>query len=380
MTNYNLYCDESGNSGGNFLDEQQPFYVLVGWIVERNLSYRAKNRVTFFKSEHYPNKDELKGVEILKGNIGQHNANNLFKELGEYCSPFFIIAEKKYCLAAKIVETYLDPIHNDFVPTSHTWMNKERKKIADLLYNFCNEGIRDFGSTYKNPSLDNLSKSLKMIINDLSINGFSELADIFAGAYDYMEDIYKEEFSMIDHMPQKAMRSLNLPVFTAFIQLIEKFTSNIGIKNVKMFHDNTKQFEMAYPEAFGWYSRKKKEDIEFVLENGQVILSSLKSLRSITFSDSKDSPLIQAADLLASFINMYATKTIHEKKLSPELIKFGKFLMGGLLASDQSGGEGFCDLISSQYFKEKLLFNNGLISEFSKNDFREFPGLSIYKN
>ncbi|UQX56149.1 DUF3800 domain-containing protein [Cytobacillus pseudoceanisediminis] len=259
-------------------------------------------------------------------------------------------------------------------------MNKERKKIADLIYNFCEEGLREFGSAYKNPSLENFSKSLDIVINNLLINGFKELADIFTGAYDYMEDIFKEEFSMIDYMPQKAMRSLNLPVFTAFIQLIEKFTSNVGIKNVKMFHDNTKQFELAYPEAFSWYSRKKKEDIEFVLENGQVLLSSLKSLRSISFSDSKDSPLIQAADLLASFINMYATKTIHEKKLSPELKELGKLLIGGLLASEQSGVDRFCDLISSQYFKEKLLYNHGLISELPINDYSDFPGLSIYKS
>ena len=28
-----IYCDESGNSGPNYLDEAQPFYVLAGWVV-----------------------------------------------------------------------------------------------------------------------------------------------------------------------------------------------------------------------------------------------------------------------------------------------------------------------------------------------------------
>ncbi|WP_440604609.1 DUF3800 domain-containing protein [Bacillus sp. GB_SG_008] len=44
--NYDIYCDESGNSGGNYLDPQQPFYILAGWFVERNLKYLAENRIT----------------------------------------------------------------------------------------------------------------------------------------------------------------------------------------------------------------------------------------------------------------------------------------------------------------------------------------------
>lgn len=374
--NFNVYCDESGNSGSNFLDDQQPFYVLAGWMIERGVSYRAKNRVNSFKREYYPEKLELKGVEMLKSNNGQHKANILLEQLGEHCSPFFLIAEKRYCLAAKMVEAYLDPIHNEKVPIEHTWMNAERKKLADLIYNISEKAIGEFGKAYKNPSIDSFAKSLDSLIEELNEKGFIELAMVFSGAYKYMEDIFLEEFSMIDHLPEKAMRSLNLPVFTAFIQLIEKFTTNLGIKNVKMFHDNTKQFEIAYPETFSWYARKKKEDVEFQLQNGQIIVSSLKALRSISFSDSKDSPLIQAADILASFMNMYATKVVLEKKVSPELKKQGKMITGALLANIEFRSRGFCDLISSSYFLAKLLYNQGLIEELPvKENFIESPGL-----
>jgi hypothetical protein len=146
---------------------------------------------------------------------------------------------------------------------------------------------------------------------------------------------------MIDVYPEKAMRSLNLPVFTSFIQMIEKCTANAGIKNVRMFHDKTKQFEATYPEVFQLYARKKREDVVFQLQDGQIIISSLKTLKSIGFSESMESPIIQAADILASFLNSYSSKIIFEKKLSPEFEKFGELLIGGLLANDEFHGNGF---------------------------------------
>ncbi|PAD85462.1 hypothetical protein CHH55_23310 [Niallia circulans] len=366
--NYNLYCDESGNSGGNFLDKQQPFYVLAGWLIERNDTYRVKNRVSHFKQEYYPKKSELKGVEILKSNPGQHNANLLLKEMGEFAIPFFQIAEKRFCLAAKMVEAYLDPLHNNNVPISHTWKNGERKKIANLIYNLAKESIEMFGEAYKEVSKEKYTIALDLLIEELNYNGYIKLASAFSGAYEFMEAIYDEEFTMIDVYPEKAMRSLNLPVFTSFIQMIERSTSNVGIKNIKLFHDNTKQFEATYPDVFQLYARKKEEEVAYQLQDGQILLSSLKTLRSISFSDSKESPIIQASDILASFLNAYTTKISFKKRLSPELEKFGEFLIGGLLANEGFEGNGFCDIIASDYFRAELLYSKGLINNLPKKE------------
>ncbi|WP_241475240.1 DUF3800 domain-containing protein [Priestia flexa] len=377
--NFNIYCDESGNSGGNYLDQQQPFYVLSGWLVPQNISYIPKNMVKRFKDLYYGEKEELKGSEILRSNIGQHNANTLFREIGEYCTPFYVIAEKRYCIAAKIVETYLDPIHNNKIPIEHTWKNAERKDIADLIYNTCERAIEEFGETYKNPEVNKFTQVLELLIEELNEKGFIELGKIFSGAYDYMDAIFEEEFSMIEYLPNNAMRTLNLPIFISFIQLIEEFSTKVDLKKVSMYHDNTKQFYKAYPEAFNWYAAKKKEDFKLVLQNGQVILSSLKKLKSMSFTDSLDSPLIQAADVFASFLNMYSTRVMMDKKISPESKKFGKLIIGGLLQSSNSDGLRLTDLVSSKYFATKLAFSQGLIDELpSKESLIEYPRFSLY--
>jgi hypothetical protein len=367
--NYDVYCDESGNSGGNYLDPQQPFYVLAGWMIERGLKYRAENRISLFRKEHFPDKLELKGAEILKSNKGQALGNILLTELGQAnCTPFFIIAEKRYCVAAKMVEAFLDSEHNERVSPSFSWMNGLKKDIAQIIYDISESSIKKFAFAHKSPSLETLRDAQQTLITELYQNGYFQLAKAIEGSSKYMQHILEEEAYSMNAMPNKAMHSLNLPTFTAFLQLIEKFTRKQKIKKVRMFHDDTKQFKEAYPEAFNWYASIKKENVEFILQNGTTILSSLKSLQVFGLQESKNSLMIQGADVLASFINLYCTKTMLNKKISPELKKFGEFLMGSLIANDLFMGEGFNDVISSDDFLRKVAINAGMNIEQKNNE------------
>lgn len=359
--NYDIYCDESGNSGGNYLDPQQPFYILAGWFVERNLKYRAENRILSFKKDYFPDKQELKGAEILKSNAGQTLGNKLLSELGDaHCIPFFVIAEKRYCLSALMVEKFLDPAHNEKVSSSFSWMNSIKQDIAQVIYNISDHSLEKFANAYKNPSIESLRDSQQTLIYELNQKGFTEIASAVDGSTKYIDLILEEETYAIDALPNKALRALNLPVFTDFIQIVERFTKNQNIKKVRMFHDETKQFREAYPEAFSWYAQKKNEQVELVLENGTTILSSLKSLQVFGMQESKGSMLIQGADILASFINLYCTRIMTNKKISPELKKLGELLLSALVVNDKFAGNGFCDLISSTDFKHQLATNNGL--------------------
>ena len=59
------------------------------------------------------NEREIKGARLIKCLEGQRAVLVLFRELGALgCLPQFVLAEKRYCVAAKIVETFLDPYYN----------------------------------------------------------------------------------------------------------------------------------------------------------------------------------------------------------------------------------------------------------------------------
>lgn len=352
MGKFTIYCDESGNSGANLNDKDQPFYVLAGWLVNDEEIVDVERKVTDFKNEFFPDKKEIKSVETLRSNPGRKNANNLLKLMEGSGSPFFIVAEKRFVIAAKLVETFLDPEYNDNVGSIYTWNNVEKKRIANLIYENCNNTIEVFGKSYKEPNYENYEISLNLLIEELKKCNYNELAIKFSGASRHIKEIVDIEIEITNEYPNKTMRSLNLTVFISFAQMVEKFCLFSGIENSKIVHDATQQFEETLPKAFELYAKEKDENIAFELEDGQIILTTFQCLKSIIFSDSIDSRIIQASDILAGYINLYLTRIMNEKKPN-QLKEMGEFLKTAILANDRFNGNGFCDFIASEFLFEK---------------------------
>lgn len=347
-----VYCDESGNSGGNYLDSQQPVFVLAGWSINRHDRHRADRIIERFKRVHFPDKTEMKGSEILTSNHGQKIANELFAELGHVgCLPFFILAEKRYCVAGKIVEAFFDSEHNHKIHPSFSWMNGIKKDIAQIIYEVSKESIEKFAYMHKNPSILTVKEAQLTVVNELIQSGNLKLAEVIEGASEYINDVLWEEVNTQTSLPRKAMHSLNLPVFIAFIQMLEKAHHMAGY-SVNLVHDETKQFQEAYPEVFNLY--KNAQAAEFTLENGNTILTGFRSIKNFNMKNSSVTPMIQAADLLASFINKYATNIIRNKKMTPEMKKIEELLIGSSLIS-MTEDLRLSDIIGSQDFIRRIL-------------------------
>lgn len=308
MAKYELYCDESGNSGGNYLDKEQPVYILAGWLIEKNQRWLADSIIRGFLDKYYPDSPELKGATALKSRPGQEMAYNLMLELGKVgCVPFYNIAEKKYCVAGKMVEAYMDSEHNDYILPVFSWMNGVKKNIAQFIYDNSKGSIEKFAEAHNNPSVELLKEAHQLLIDEITENGEDKLAFVVSGASDYLPSILEEETHSLNAYPNKALHTLNLPVFVNFIQMIERFAtqtqrckSKHKITNLKLIHDETKQFQETYPEVFSLY--KRAERTEFVLENGATIIMGFKHLNKFEMRKSVETPMIQAADLLASSI------------------------------------------------------------------------------
>lgn len=351
-----VYCDESGNSGGNYLDPQQPVYVLAGWSIEKKQQSRADKIIERFKNTYYPYKEELKGAEILSSNEGQRLTNELFYELGQAgCVPFFTIAEKRYCVAGKIVEAFFDSEHNENILPVFSWMNGIKKDIAELIYNISKVSIEKFAQMHKNPSIESVKDAQLTVMNELTNSGYQKLANVIDGSSKYIEEILWEETHSQTAMPRKALHSLNLPTFISFIQLIEKANRAAGLKT-SLFHDETKQFQEAYPEVFSIY--KNARESELILENGMSIITGFRSINSFKMKKSVETPMIQGADLLASFINKFATNVILNKRISPEMNKIGELIAGSEIIS-MTEELKLSDIVGSADFVRKM-FNQAM--------------------
>lgn len=93
LNKYTVFCDESGNSGGNYLDLNQPFFVIAGWIVPNTILKNTAFIDECASSLGVPG--ELKSNKLLNRKKARREFINLFEQLGESgCVPVFVFAEK----------------------------------------------------------------------------------------------------------------------------------------------------------------------------------------------------------------------------------------------------------------------------------------------
>lgn len=361
--NYDIYCDESGNTGANFLDLNQPLYVISGWLVERNTSYRAKDKIIDLRKNNFPQLDELKGSKLLKNSKGKKFCANFLKEMGKLgCTPFFIVSEKRYCLAAKIVEAFFDNEYNSRISYKLSWNPHIKKIIAQIIYDISEESIEMFAEVHKDPSIGNIKATQIQLIKEFRENGYEQLAYAVEGSNSNLEGILEEETYTAIGLEKRALKTLNYPVFVSFLQLIEVFSRDAGLRKVRMIHDEVAQFKKVFPEIFQMYNTNKNPN-SIILSNGcEMVFSTLK-LRHFEMGDSKKHPLIQAGDLLSSTINYYITKILNKQDIDPELSSIGEFLGGAILVNDQIPGRGFCDFIWSTQLERSLINSIGFESK-----------------
>src|SRR5208337_132298 len=127
-----IYCDESGNDVPNYLNEQAPFYVLAGWVVPENAIVEAAVEMESLRQAHCPSAPELKFKTFQRKPWAMSASMCRLGQLG--LVPMYLVAEKRYCVAGKIVETFLDPHYNPALSMPFTGDIITKQGLANTLY------------------------------------------------------------------------------------------------------------------------------------------------------------------------------------------------------------------------------------------------------
>ncbi|MGA6826948.1 DUF3800 domain-containing protein [Nitrospira sp. NS4] len=309
---YTLYCDESGNTGGNFLDPDQPVYTLAGWLVPTAEIQVAENLVLQFEQKLTSQGDEIKSKHVLKSQLGLIATHKLFNSLGKVgCLPTFSMAEKKYCVAAKIVDTFLDPAHNDNVHPDLLWDTLEKQAIAELFVELPQIKLTSFATAFRNADSIGLTQSAKDISLYLKLSLHQSLADMIEGALPQMDTIAKLEQHSNSYLPNKAMQALNTPTAVQFFMMANQFGKRVG-GDIRIVHDESFYYQEAIESVFTLHKEAQEDSISFphaTLSTGN------KNLLSIEFVRSEMTPLMRAADILAGALTQHASNVT--RQLSP---------------------------------------------------------------
>lgn len=338
-TEFILYCDESGNSGPNYLDAGQPFYVLAGWWIpvdalvdvtiklEEIRAMRAdKNYVPSSPLDVW----EVKATSLVKRAGGQRILTDLFKFLGQRgCIPTYLIAEKRFVVAAKIVETFLDPAYNDAFSMGFTGDFKTKLQIANDIYDEVDDSVANaFAIAYRSPTAESLSQSLSEVVREIKSTINPELAEAFKGCDAKIDEISRDEAAGAA-MWNGAAGTLNLPCLVSFLMLVEYNAKSANIRLQKLIHDQQLQYEHGYNEIFNALSSGKDRAIK--LPDVAIPLGKINHIPEFEMADSKLNPLMQAPDLLAGTINHLFKKVASNQELSDCEKELGQYVLPPLL-------------------------------------------------
>jgi len=323
---FDVYCDEWGNTGANYLDPQRPIYVLGGWSAYPDFVRGAEAAVMQWLGSTSGKASELHGAQFLRQAPGQRSVLSLFRELSALnCVPFFVLAEKRYCVAGKIVDTFLNPRYNALVSHRRGSDPYAKQDAADIVHELPDEVLREFALAYRSLDSSGLRQSLQSICSSLLLRHRTTLADAMEGSFPKIDDIVDGELTSGDGVPGNAWRTLNIPVFVDFLCQIEKLRRRIGASQVMLVHDETKKFQVTFEWLFRTF--KNVDRVDIYLPNGTMIPLGFEALKRFRTLESAKSPLIDAAHLLAGSLYALGTDVYFHRPIQDGLASIAKVLL-----------------------------------------------------
>lgn len=341
MDKYTLFLDEAGNTGSRYLDDDQPFLVLAGWIIEDSKIKKLSKSIEELERDHSSTTHELKGKNLIKHATGQRFILKIIKTISSYGGlPFLFLVEKRYMVCAKIVETYFDPAFNHKINTSDQYDLEKRQDLAQQIYNTKSKLIESFAEAYRLRNSIKIATLNQDWVNEFGSLGQKEFADKFQGAIENIKEQMDTEFEVFTK--RKNYDTLNLPMLVAMFQYVENYLPS----PIKIVHDNTDSFKEAYLDVVEMFNNGSDGFVEF--NNGYRQFFGFKGISNFALEDSKSLPLLRAADYIASSSFEYlklvdANKDINELMNEIAFMTIGVIYLKGLSVKHPSLGS-FPDL------------------------------------
>ncbi|ADO70440.1 DUF3800 domain-containing protein [Stigmatella aurantiaca] len=345
--NVNLYCDESGNGGPNYFDLEQPVHVLAGLLVPDDARGKLVGFIQKVRNE-YPQGKETKGKTLLKSPRGRRVLADFIDDVASVgCGFTFVVAERRYCAAAKIVETFFDPGHNPSAEWLPTNANVARKKLAEIIQALPDRYLQNFVTAYREPTLDGLAESARSIGYVLDLSGHSVFARTVRGNLNVMNAVLSAELLVTEEVNRKSSTSLNYPVFTLFLSLSDALLARAGHSG-DVVHDVTKEFERAFRDAF-----RRMQDVgvspyyeEAFLQDGRPARLKVEAFKAFRTGESIEEPEVRGADYTANAVKGVVLMGTGDSELGPcpHMRRIAKRVLPSLLQSggDIIGSEAFC--------------------------------------
>lgn len=361
MKRSTVYIDESGNTGSNLLDTQQPIFTLIGVGIVHDHMVDILKRIDEIKAIHkIPMKNELH-AKNLRSHRRDHITKDIIDILIEHKTIFFIlIVEKRFTIASSIDNDFFDPVYNDRCDNSWTFPNGKNERANFLYVCLSEEAMNACGISFCTG--ENLRDAYQLVLRDIEGKHHEpNLHYILQGAELHLNQLSKTiqdantSAEPID-LRHKVLKSPNLFSFCDLLNKIENFYRNNGFI-VDVVFDSAHQYNASFSQFFE--KLKTAEKSSLILEGSIPRLFGYESMKTFETIESKESAFLQITDMIATSINNLIRK-ISEDNGSNEYSEYDCFLLRFIFTFNSIFGDQFISFVVSDKILDKIgiVFND----------------------
>lgn len=348
MENLFVFCDESGNTGTNLLDNNQPIFVVGGWVVPISILDQARNLVNDSLKYILSPSGELHGVELLNKKRGRKTILQLIRNLCELnCLPVSVVAEKRYVLAGTVLEIFLDPGSNPRSPRDFDFNATGKPEAADIIYNMPDAILHDFFKAWQVLDRQLLLDSLLKVCAELTIRQNTWLADMLMGCHPNIDNLINDNLDDRALLHGKKITALNLSAFVRYFQYLEELGRIGNSSRIYVTHDNIDEFNESFYKILEVY-RDSDESVVHLSPQTNLFFG-FKSVKELRCADSKSEPLLQAADVLVTSIQRFTVGMLKHRPIQSSLSEASNYFL-----PREGKYPRFMSLITSKQLLEKL--------------------------
>jgi hypothetical protein len=292
-----IYCDESGFTGTNLSDKEQPLFVYASIALSPQ---RADELVTQVIRDFRLQATELKGSKLVKSERGRKALSFLLEECVTVSQS--VVYNKKYALACKLFEYIMEPALSE-----KNWIFynlKFHKFVSTLLYAELvtkSESAEELFTTFEELMRSQSAENMESLFAQRTARrrGRSVAKEIVT-FWHAQQQAVGEELTTIKSMGAVGRWTLDLTdsaLFSLLCHWGQKFDQ------LDVYCDDSKPlFAYLDSENSLFATMVGREDKQFIKVANQQHCITFNLLRPITLVNSKTTPGIQVADAVAASI------------------------------------------------------------------------------
>lgn len=292
---FHTYLDESGNTGRNHLDPDQPFFVLGGWIVTLEILPTCRARLLEWEKTVGRGGQEVKASKVLQRRGGLEEVLKLMRALLEGgASPTACVFEKRFGICMNLVETFFpgDPVSEvGGLPLPDAARRRHAANV--VIENISDDLLKAFAAAMYGRDIKALEMVRQQFAGELVAHGAEELAEAIM-------TIPLEDQAVFPFCGDNAVNSINSTVFHTQLMLLEHFCRRGQFGAWRLYHDETASFQEILTQTVAHF--EAMPPAEHNQTNGLTLYFGKLRLEEMKFLQSHDEPMVRAADHYAGFL------------------------------------------------------------------------------